>query len=91
MQTVAFRILGLHFSVIVAAHGNFETSARLLGSGLSCYRTAGSEIEPTERRLRDRTLAFLEARFGPDELKALMAEGVAWDDERAIEEMFAVT
>lgn len=90
MQTVAFRILGLHFSVVAAAHGAFETSARLLGSGLGCYRRSGSEIEPTERRLRDRTLALLEPHFAPDDLQALMAEGVAWDDERAIEEMFAL-
>lgn len=90
MQTVAFRILGLHFSVIAAAHDDAETSARLLGSALTCYQKSESQIEPTERRLRDRALAILEARFTGEELQALMAEGVAWDDERAVEEMFAV-
>lgn len=88
--TRTMRLAGTHCAAIEAIAGNAERAARLLGCALAFYAEAGYRIEPTERRLRDKALAILQPALG-SRLEELMAEGAAWDTERAVEEMLPVS
>ena len=73
-----------------AAHGDAVRAARLLGYTEARLKELGAALEFTERKERDAVLGALERLVGPSAANALIEEGRAWDEERALAEALLV-
>lgn len=89
----AIGMYSLHFSVVAAAHGEFEEAARLLGYFLPAMRqTYGSAtIEETEHRAYDRIMQVLHETLGAERVSHLMSEGAVFTRDELVERMLAVS
>lgn len=70
--------------------GEDELAARLIGSAAAAEAGLGVAFFALERALRERALAALRGRLGPERLAALLAEGEAMPLEEAVERALAL-
>ncbi len=76
----------MHFAAIVAAKGDFQLGARLLGYAVNIFETNTYTIEPTERQELDKLEALLRRELDDTERVALVKDGAAMSEDHAAEE-----
>jgi hypothetical protein len=62
----------------------------LLGYCDRAYTELGTSIDYTEQQEHDKLEQVLNEHFKPEELRALLAEGAQWSDDRAYDEALKV-
>jgi tetratricopeptide (TPR) repeat protein len=66
-------------AAVETRRGNHGSAARLLGASEALRERTGSELEPLERALHDRTWELLRHALSDSELRAAQAEGADMD------------
>jgi tetratricopeptide (TPR) repeat protein len=79
-----------HFGAIAAGRQDWQQSARLLGYCKRAYADLGTHLDFTEQQEYDKLMVVLAENLKPDALKALLAEGATWDDDRVYNEALKV-
>jgi predicted ATPase/class 3 adenylate cyclase len=79
-----------HFAAIAAGCQDWQQSARLLGYCKRAYADLGTHLDFTEQQEYDKLMAVLAENLKPEALKALLAEGATWDDDRVYNEALKV-
>jgi len=82
------RIIADHFAALSARAGQDELSAHLVGGAMQGYDANGATAEPTEAKMRARTMTLLEERLGA-RLAVLVAEGRAWSQDQLVAAMLS--
>jgi hypothetical protein len=70
---------------VAALGGKTKIAARLLGFGVAFYAIGTASREFTEMSTYGRLSADLAKKLPKQQLKALVAEGALWTEERAVE------
>jgi hypothetical protein len=73
-------------AAVEARLGNHGAAARLLGASAALRERTGSELEPLERALHDRTSQLLGDALSDVELRAAWTEGAEMDLRDALGE-----
>ncbi|MGC1577806.1 MAG: winged helix-turn-helix domain-containing protein [Beijerinckiaceae bacterium] len=74
-----------HLALVAALGGKTKIAARLLGFGVAFYAIGTASREFTEISTYGRLSADLAKKLPKQKLKALVAEGALWTEERAVE------
>jgi hypothetical protein len=76
-----------HFAVVMALDGEQVGAARLWGYVEARYNALGYTRGPSEKRGHGRLMAALRVKLDDHEIEKLAAEGAAWSEDRAVEEV----
>ncbi|MGA8532974.1 MAG: tetratricopeptide repeat protein [Candidatus Tumulicola sp.] len=79
-----------HVALLLGLRGELNDAARLIGYVNLQYKELASEREATEKWGYEKLTAALHEQLSEAEIEKLAAEGAAWSEDRAVEEVLRV-